>query len=837
MNLSGTLPDPPMAVYATEEPSPRTRANTVIHTRLLAEPQYQAVLKIVERYLPRFDFFNMITAMHKCAITARDQAHLKRQIQFDPAFVQLYQSTKKAVQGNVANIRPRDLADLLWSCARLDIYDSELFNEIIEDSSKRLDHYNHMGITLLVFALGYVGQRPRAAFMQALVRELRVRIDKEFNVQDISTIAFGLQRLGIRDDRLMKIITERLLRVGLERSHPLPLACTAYAFSKLEYWNENLFVDLGHALLDRVPEMGEAEFMITALAFSNAAGSLRESHFVMDELLRGVGARVEDMSNSTLAVLSLCAGKFNNLRETSLEESESMGVTGSAPLHEEHPFAAEVLEQVGRRKMSSLTMSETNLITYALMRMRNKNVVYLADAAKHFATNAAELTQVEICNAMYAFAQQGYLHMQFVHALMTEVKRRNLMDSMGMIQVAQLVYALGVLHVMDEDIMEKAVMRICESAHEVPLQAMSMIMWAAATLNMREHAELLTSACMEELATRCQMKNSDFNQRSCAITMWAASILCGSSAAMWALDAMFSKGFWDLESYREMTYAMMYHFLVSLKVDKDIKVESLDGWVFCKATYEESSSVIGQQNRRLAERLAMQSIPHRAGAMVPKLPGRTEAGVRADIIIESLNLVIEVEGPQRSTIPLKRVMAELGDEDIHGPSEEVLGEVKKYTECGFSGSASWKRRVLVKCGWRVVTVSFDENEEYIADALRNMVNKDRDQESEATESEEPEAEEEEEELAQAQVTLDSGITFSEENIGDEDMRGVREVVLTEYELKLRDAHKKAMKKLKRRILEERGNAAAAALYSNHLEYRRWQVGLEHEVFEEMLASM
>ena len=58
-------------------------------------------------------------------------------------------------------------------------------------------------------------------------------------------------------------------------------------------------------------------------------------------------------------------------------------------------------------------------------------------------------------------------------------------------------------------------------------------------------------------------------------------------------------------------------------------------------------------------------------------------------------------------------------------------------ECGLSGAAAFKRRLLRSCGWRVVTVSFDEShlesgdawllccfhagEEYIADALKKMI--------------------------------------------------------------------------------------------------------------------
>ncbi|CAE8654172.1 unnamed protein product, partial [Polarella glacialis] len=61
---------------------------------------------------------------------------------------------------------------------------------------------------------------------------------------------------------------------------------------------------------------------------------------------------------------------------------------------------------------------------------------------------------------------------------------------------------------------------------------------------------------------------------------------------------------------------------------------------------------------------------------------------------------------------------------VSGDPSDVLSQAKDYVECGLVGSAAFKRRLLRKCGWRVVTVSFDESEEYIADALKNMIEKD-----------------------------------------------------------------------------------------------------------------
>merc|ERR1719336_2801425 len=93
----------------------------------------------------------------------------------------------------------------------------------------------------------------------------------------------------------------------------------------------------------------------------------------------------------------------------------------------------------------------------------------------------------------------------------------------------------------------------------------------------------------------------------------------------------------------------------------------------CRRLYEElTGATYGEQHQRLAKRLRIQQITHQANTMVPTLDGYREAGMRADIVLENLTLVIEVEGPQRMTIPLDKVMAELGGEEVCGKPEDVI---------------------------------------------------------------------------------------------------------------------------------------------------------------------
>uniref|UniRef100_A0A7S0BAJ5 RNA-editing substrate-binding complex 8 protein HEAT repeats domain-containing protein n=1 Tax=Pyrodinium bahamense TaxID=73915 RepID=A0A7S0BAJ5_9DINO len=737
---------------------------------------------------------------------------------------------------------PRNLSDLLWACSRLDIFDSELFNEVISDATRRLEMYTAQGISLLVFALGYVGQRPRAVFMQALVRELRSRIDKEFDPQAISNVVYGMMRLGIRDDRLMKIVSEHLLRTGFDEFESLPLVCIASAYAKLECWNERLFASLGRSVIERLNDLPPRLVVMSALCFAQSTAALEESSFIMESILKGVEPRLNEFTNRDLSTISFAAGKFRQL-------SEAIDHDKPRAMYEaKDPFAKEVIEQVDRRTFESFTMQEMNLITYGLMRLQHRDEKFLLKAANQFVKNAAELTSVEIVNALYAFGRLEFVHLQFVHAMVEEVRRRNLVPEMTNLEMATLAYSLGLCRISVEEIMDAIAVQVVGRARECSGQGLAMVLWSMAVVNAKTHAEPLVSACLEEVSAR----GTQFDSSSISIIFWSSAILSGTASAVWALKIFFMPGFWS-QGLDERSYAMIYHMYAALRAEAGLAMEELDGWYMCRRIYEEITGAnIGQQNQRLSQRLRMQTIAHLANAMVPALEGFPEAGVRADIVIEKLQLIIEVEGPMRNVIPLDKAVAAMAEiegeegKEICGRTEEVIAEVRSEIECGLTGSAAFKRRLLRKCGWRVVTVSFDENEEYIADALCKMAEKKEKQDDGVDQEAEGDAEDDD---AGAQGSFDEPAAATAPDVaamaGDSFAGGIslvgdevveKEQVLSEYEKKVRAKLDLAVEELQRRILEERGNAAASSLFSNHLEYRRWQVGLEKDVIKEMLDS-
>merc|ERR1719264_1041415 len=138
------------------------------------------------------------------------------------------------------------------------------------------------------------------------------------------------------------------------------------------------------------------------------------------------------------------------------------------------------------------------------------------------------------------------------------------------------------------------------------------------------------------------------------------------------------------------------------------------------------------------------------------------------------------------TIPLDKVMTELGSEEVCGKPEDVIMIAREAVELPLTGSAAFKRRLLRKCGWRVVTVTFDENEEYIAEALNTMANKKKKADAGAQPMTETLGAEE--------------FSFSEAGAMVEE----EESNLSEYEVKLRERHREALEELRRRILEGTG---------------------------------
>jgi len=281
--------------------------------------------------------------------------------------------------------------------------------------------------------------------------------------------------------------------------------------------------------------------------------------------------------------------------------------------------------------------------------------------------------------------------------------------------------------------------------------------------------------------------------------------------------------------------------MISLYAEAGLQIQDVTGWSHCRRVYEESTGMrMSIQNNQLSERLRIHQVPHQANAMVPTLEGFRNAGVRGDIVIEAQRLVIEVEGPQRMCIPLAKLAEQVGDKDLIGKPEEVLSQALKMIECYLTGSASWKRRLLRRCGWQVVTLCFDENYEYIADVLERMKTKNQKDENEADQDSSATISADARDDVQAMTPEDFSSPFDSGMFGDVTFDGesfTEATELSEFEIRLRERHSEAVHELRRRIVEERGNAAATGQYSSHLEYRMWQVGVERTVLRDMLATL
>jgi len=822
------LGTPPDLSFMIEEVPSRSSSSLIIHHRLGSESHYQAVLKLVEEYLPKFDIYNCATALHKFGLNSRDDELATRQIQSDPNFIRLFSATKKRALEieTVAKVEPRVLSSILWACARLNIYDSELTKAVAEDAQSRMNQYSPQQIGMIMWALGYSGVRPRPSFIKAMITELQGRPD--FDSHTCMMITYSCMRLGIRDKRVMEAVGRVIIDSNLEDAEPLEVASYCYAYGKLEYWEKGAFSVIADRVLDTMGDFSPRMFSMSALGLAAAAAVLEGFDETMDKLKVMIEDRLVDFDHRDLSTIAFAVGRFSKNTQDRRIAVEGLEVssdwTSASADEKENPLVRALKDEVIRRDLESFTMQELNLITYSLMRMENRDAAFLEIAARLFAENAAELMEVEILNILYCYAKCNYLNIALVHRMVQELIRRNSFESFEPLHWAILCYSLAFNKVRHEEVMARAALVLCERAREFSPQQISMIMWSMAVLNCRNHAEVLSSAVAEELT-----KKPATTTPSLIICLWSCAILAGPAAALHTMKLLLSDDFWDRE-LNQQHYTMVYYLMASWKAELGLSVESLLGHTVCRRCYEEATALyMGEQHRRLSDRLRVQQIPHQANAMAPILDGFGESGVRVDVAINKLKLVIEVEGPQRNTIPLELLTEKLIEEDqlrsfSSGDRIDVLGQAREFVECGLNGPAAFKRRLLRLCGWRVVTISFDESEEYIADALKKMMKKGQgdDQATPAPVSDSfPES-----------AAYDSIQDFDPMSIEKPDPSNI-----SDFEVQLRALHADAMRKLRIQLFEERGDVASAGSYANFLEYRQWQVGVEKQILAELVASI
>mmetsp|Transcript_41860 Transcript_41860/g.108997 ORF Transcript_41860/g.108997 Transcript_41860/m.108997 type:complete len:791 (-) Transcript_41860:60-2432(-) len=790
-----------------------------------------------------------------------------------------------------------------------------------------------------------------------------------------------MMRLGIRDERLMKIVSEHILKSEMKDWNDVSVVAVALAYTKLEYWDDKVFGLLGNRVIMNLPELEPRLLCMSMLSFAKSVNFVSGAAYIMNTILEQIQnanavqeeSFLNQCSNREFATICFAAGKFTDELATmenkiGSEKWEDMGMVDS-------DLAREFLNQVKRRNLKNFTMAELNLINYSVMRLKHRDREFLREITDEFIFGAPELQPIEIVNALYAFGRYQYVSLKFVNAMIEETRRRNLLEEMEPASLATLIYSLGLMRVKDDETMERIAAIVTERVREFSPRQIAMVMYGLAVLGPTKHGREVASAVLEDAGARV----SQYSEMSLSVVIWAAVLIAGTTSGIWILKIMFSPGFWN-RPWSDAHHSMLYSVLIALRVEAGIEVEQFAGWRACFQCNEEITLAgTSRQNSRLGERLANLGVRREVNAYPPKLEGKPELGLRCDTVLEKLTLIIEVEGPKRNTIPLRRVLEqkeeklqeerarareearrvlEAKDEDgprmkrprendllddilpLTGKVEDVVAEARELVECDLVGPANFKRRVARACGWRVVTITFDENEDYICDALQKMVGKpdivyvsetlldilsdsldkgvavpeelaeqyvipqsladeevvvpvdlrfarqsfsslraivdnlgwqdaaklliqaratiERDQEGggdgpkpmtaaewkmenpAAQRADEPQTGDDADDMSsrvaqEISAELDSGMT-SEMSI-DAEGNIIETESFSEYEAGVREKHSTALEEFQRRRAARRGDAAAAGAFGSNLEFRRWQVSLEDEVFKELQDAL
>jgi len=875
-----TVAPPPMARH--EDDNTVSSASVLIQHRLVQEPQYQAVLQLVNKYLNKFDEVNMATALHVCAKTAKEHELLKRQILGDANFVRLFHATKEKVLNDVSSVSPRTTSDILWSCSTMSIIDSDLFNQITADATTRMAEYSATGIAMLVHSLGVVQHKPRAAFMQALVRELRTRLIHEFSPRCVVMLVYGMMRLGIRDDRLMRLVQDYVVRTQSSEWDHISVSLLGFAFSKLEYFDDAAMAILGKQVLAELDQLNPRQINMVLMTFAKCSGQVEGASVTMGQMVEGVKARLPEFDNRAVATFAFAVGKWRQLADNLQSYSmERMNLTDDEELGR---LICDTVLSSGR-SLWSFPLTHLVQITYGMMRMNYRNPDFLLPIAEQLMRRSPELTCLDIVNAVYCLARVEFVHVGFLIAMIDEVKRRDLLKEMTHWELATFMYSLAICRVRDDSLVNDIVKLVCSEVRSMEPQSVSMILWSCAVLNVRDYAEPLASACLEDMSLRIDQ----YAPCSIACVFWAAAVVSGSSSALWMLQSFFSKDFWKRD-FADAQYTMFYAAMVSMQVEEGLKVEEMRGFRPCEQTYQmQTGEHMATQNARLSARLRVAGVTHEANQIVPALPGYSAPGIRGDIVIESMRVVIEIEGPQRMTVPLDALRPGNGDSkedsfpmDIYGRPEEVIMRARVESECPLTGSAAFKRRLLRKCGWVVVTITFDDNEDYLADILANCQKQSKEKlrdwlarsqgdekgsdsltnifkgsqgmsdasaPSEAREEPTPElqtsleeasrplSEKERLQLEKEDYERALKALKSKNDLQGAEIRLEEDNELSEAEQELRRQHAVAMQELQRRITEERSDAAGTKRFGSHLDYRQWQVEVEKDVLRKVVEAL
>jgi hypothetical protein len=292
---------------------------------------------------------------------------------------------------------------------------TQVLQRLCARATEIVDRFSSLEISTIVFGMARLGYR-NTKILNMFADLLATRM-AEATPQVISNTIYAMGKLGFKSVNLLDVVCVNIpSRLGLFK--PQEIANLVYAFGQLEYRNETFLMNLADHIPSRLGTFKPQELSITAYAYSQ----LRVSHpRLFGGIAIQIARRIDECSPQAISNTVYAMSKVN-FRHNGLLTAMALSLPG---------------------RLGELTPQHVSNIMYAFGKLGHRDEILLNAICSHVPGRLWEFRPQNIANTVYATGKLGYRHDVLLTAVSTHLPNR-LSECVSQ-DISNIVYSFGLL--------------------------------------------------------------------------------------------------------------------------------------------------------------------------------------------------------------------------------------------------------------------------------------------------------------------------------------------------------------------------------------------------------
>lgn len=332
---------------------------------------------------------------------------------------------------NNRNLRPRDIAGLIYLCGKMNFIDSEFLNSLYQLASSNITEFNDQSIANILWSIANL-QYYTHSFLELIKKECIKKINS-FNVQSLSNTIWALGKMELYEQLLFEIISKEVHR-NFSHFTPQHLSNIFWTYAQLPITDEKTINLLINGLIDKVQQLNFIEVSIVWLSlarikihipiFFNHLINTIDTTYINTNVISNIFWACAVLNTQNKKVFDILIDLTKKLI-TSFNQQEITNVIWSlAKFNIFEPSFFDILFNEIMKKIKSFEARHIANIIWSLGTLVKYNYTFFQILINEFITKINTANNQDISNIIWAFGNLGYKDANIVTIFAEEVKKR-----------------------------------------------------------------------------------------------------------------------------------------------------------------------------------------------------------------------------------------------------------------------------------------------------------------------------------------------------------------------------------------------------------------------------